>query len=865
MWPQRLQWPSFAKRKYKVPTFVQTLGLLVFGWLLGIGTLKIYSEATSPRLSQVHAFLGPQVSGLLRHAELSGSQPPSPEEHSMQPVVPPVTLGRTEHSAGARVDKNETEAPTFKAGAFCFAQHPPTAFDLYATPEAAALVAQIAEIQATDIEILAEIKSGDMLPSTVIDQMAMTVDGPIWSKTGRTTVGELQSWFMRERVLKLYSTRDELIEAFGDSLAIPIHAGGMPDFKRSFDVRKLYASESWSEREFMLPKDFMLEHLQAMPDPAELFEPSVDHDAIALQARLHELATRPLSDLSQATIVPAVPAYGVGASISSLVYPVLEALAKNATLFAPSMHKWTSPSCVFRDLTCYFASLPSLRGLTSRLMAERRRKARHSTHRDGATTPIFDRLEDAVREKTGRGQQVGRHEGRHEGRQAGRPARKSGETAGRRSLHPGRGQIQMLLRLHAHPRHNDTQESFCADIRGLGLGCPELLLPRRRDWRGSDGAGSGRGKAVQAQRPHGEASSAQYALQPEAQTPGQHPAAANARISRLVAQRGEGVRRLRRRQTVLLSSPRESISRTRETDEEAEKRRVAKIFRQLAADMHEPISLEHLTAENEAPLGLSRGIFNLSAADDAVVDEVKLFAATGVGKGVGRGLDRRWLRRGRFWLMSQVIKFLTTPNDRLKARLDRERLSMGDVERPILGLHVRKGDACGDRGECRDLKDYMPTVNQMIERYGYKTVFLATPDPTVIDAIKSFPNVTFKFVRTTNTTMLMKRLRYRKIDDAIAAGVVDAGNEFEAAMVSNYLLSESDGFVGGFSSNAARVAYSMLAAGPTGCLKPFHSFDINWCAAFQKGGPRVLRRGNESCEHAKKARGMPWLPCQISC
>lgn len=116
MWPQRLQWPSFAKRKYKVPTFVQTLGLLVFGWLLGIGTLKIYSEATSPRLSQVHSSLGPQVSGLLRHAELSGSQPPPPEEHSMQPVVPPVTLGRTEHSAGARVDKNETEAPTFKAG-----------------------------------------------------------------------------------------------------------------------------------------------------------------------------------------------------------------------------------------------------------------------------------------------------------------------------------------------------------------------------------------------------------------------------------------------------------------------------------------------------------------------------------------------------------------------------------------------------------------------------------------------------------------------------------------------------------------------------------------------------------------------------
>ena len=32
----------------------------------------------------------------------------------------------------------------------------------------------------------------------------------------------------------------------------------------------------------------------------------------------------------------------------------------------------------------------------------------------------------------------------------------------------------------------------------------------------------------------------------------------------------------------------------------------------------------------------------------------------------------------------------------------------------MLGLHVRKGDACGDRGECRELEDYMPTVNKMI-------------------------------------------------------------------------------------------------------------------------------------------------------
>ena len=83
-------------------------------------------------------------------------------------------------------------------------------------------------------------------------------------------------------------------------------------------------------------------------------------------------------------------------------------------------------------------------------------------------------------------------------------------------------------------------------------------------------------------------------------------------------------------------------------------------------------------------------------------------------------------------------------------------------------------------------------------------------------------------------------------------------------MVSAYLLAESDGFVGGFSSNAARIAYSMMAAGPKGCLKPFDSFDINWCGAFGKGGPTILRRGNESC-NAVQAKGMKTLPCMISC
>jgi len=184
---------------------------------------------------------------------------------------------------------------------------------------------------------------------------------------------------------------------------------------------------------------------------------------------------------------------------------------------------------------------------------------------------------------------------------------------------------------------------------------------------------------------------------------------------------------------------------------------------------------------------------------------------------------------------------------------------------------VRKGDACGDRHECRSLADYMPLVRSMVERYGYRTVFLATPDPTVLTEVDRFApaalehGVTFKFVPTTNTTAEIKARGFKKIDDAIQQGALDVADEFEASMVSSYLLAETHGFLGGFSSTAARLAYSLMAAGPSGCLKPYHSVDINWCAAFGKGGPEVIRRDNASCDHFKWEGGMPELPCSISC
>ena len=118
--------------------------------------------------------------------------------------------------------------------------------------------------------------------------------------------------------------------------------------------------------------------------------------------------------------------------------------------------------------------------------------------------------------------------------------------------------------------------------------------------------------------------------------------------------------------------------------------------------------------------------------------------------------------------LSQVLSFLTTPNAALAAKLASARTALG-LTPPVLSLHVRKGDACGDRGECRGLAEYMPSVHRMIDSYGFKTVFLSTPDATVLAEVANFSSVPFKYeTRGTNTTALLKARGIRKIDDAIA-------------------------------------------------------------------------------------------------
>ena len=136
-------------------------------------------------------------------------------------------------------------------------------------------------------------------------------------------------------------------------------------------------------------------------------------------------------------------------------------------------------------------------------------------------------------------------------------------------------------------------------------------------------------------------------------------------------------------------------------------------------------------------------------------------------------LPKRWVQRGRFWLISQALRFLTQPNRELRALLDSARSALKRPAGPILGVQVRKGDACTHRGECRGLKHWMPAVQRMQRAYGFSSAFLSTPSEDVhteADELqaKSTSLMQWLYVPdSTRTSTAMLEHKVLRIEDAL--------------------------------------------------------------------------------------------------
>lgn len=208
--------------------------------------------------------------------------------------------------------------------------------------------------------------------------------------------------------------------------------------------------------------------------------------------------------------------------------------------------------------------------------------------------------------------------------------------------------------------------------------------------------------------------------------------------------------------------------------------------------------------------------------------------------------------QGWFWWSSQLLRELLSPAPSLAqavtVALQETGLGPALLDGPVLGLHVRHGDAClqGERVRmartCSPLAEYMQHARPLTRALGIRTIYLATDSEKVLEDTRDFPN--FRFLHLANvsrfglTTPSPTRLWDETVKRRAKRASLVQRNHREAwmATIDALLLSRCNAFVGKFTSTLFRTSY-MLHAATCDCAAPFVSLDAPWC--FDYG----MRRG----------------------
>uniref|UniRef100_A0A061RIC3 Alpha-( )-fucosyltransferase n=1 Tax=Tetraselmis sp. GSL018 TaxID=582737 RepID=A0A061RIC3_9CHLO len=187
--------------------------------------------------------------------------------------------------------------------------------------------------------------------------------------------------------------------------------------------------------------------------------------------------------------------------------------------------------------------------------------------------------------------------------------------------------------------------------------------------------------------------------------------------------------------------------------------------------------------------------------------------------------------QGLFWWRSAMAAFLVRANADTARSLQLEDLKrrIGFV-RPIIGVHVRHGDACHTtirKGRCKGLAAYIPEIRLMSERYNTTRVFLATDDAGVIRDAARFPEFTFVHIDFDRKVLDSKeQIEYRK---RLWDGSSDDGHRILTSSLTDLLLlAEADALIAHLLSNMSRLALELNAA-LNQRVPPFSSMDGPWC------------------------------------
>ena len=118
----------------------------------------------------------------------------------------------------------------------------------------------------------------------------------------------------------------------------------------------------------------------------------------------------------------------------------------------------------------------------------------------------------------------------------------------------------------------------------------------------------------------------------------------------------------------------------------------------------------------------------------------------------------KWQESGLFWTVSQLVAFVSRPGPGLKSAIERALRRTGLraalAAGPVIGIHVRHGDACNwyelDRAAraCLPLSAYIEAVRGYARQFGVRTIYLATDSRDVLaDARRYSGEFSFLFLR----------------------------------------------------------------------------------------------------------------------
>ena len=179
--------------------------------------------------------------------------------------------------------------------------------------------------------------------------------------------------------------------------------------------------------------------------------------------------------------------------------------------------------------------------------------------------------------------------------------------------------------------------------------------------------------------------------------------------------------------------------------------------------------------------------------------------------------------RGAWWWMALALQLIMRPSMELEMLLQAARRSVR-FRSPALGVHVRHGEACNEAHarKCVQASELLPSIRAMTDRYGLRSVYLATDSPWIMHELRDrMPDLHWmvldalprEFLNTGWTQTLMTRIG--RIDRRLVA---------ESALVDLLLLSSCDALIGQFSSAFFKTAFA-LALAHKGFVPPYIGHD----------------------------------------